>query len=169
MKHTKIIHLLASQQSVDRVSVKGWLRTRRDSKGFSFLEVNDGSCLRNIQVIADENLGNYPTVKQLLTGSALAVSGKLVASSGSNQSWEIQAQEIAVISSAPDSYPLQKKRHSDEFLRTIAHLRPRTNKDRNVSGMRRRTCWFSVSSVQWSVKIRRCGAFSAVDSCRGRS
>lgn len=128
MKHTKIIHLLASQQSVDRVSVKGWLRTRRDSKGFSFLEVNDGSCLRNIQVIADENLENYPTVKQLLTGSALAVSGKLVASSGSNQSWEIQAQEIAVISPAPDSYPLQKKRHSDEFLRTIAHLRPRTNK-----------------------------------------
>ncbi|MGD8674440.1 MAG: OB-fold nucleic acid binding domain-containing protein, partial [Desulfobacterales bacterium] len=128
MKRSKIVHLLASQKSADSVLIKGWLRTRRDSKGFSFLEVNDGSCLRNIQVIADEKLENYTDIKQLLTGSALAVSGKLVASSGSGQSWEIQAQEIEVISAAPDSYPLQKKRHSDEFLRSIAHLRPRTNK-----------------------------------------
>ena len=128
MKRTKIVHLLASQKSVDSVLIKGWLRTRRDSKGFSFLEVNDGSCLRNVQVIADEKLENYADIKQLLTGSALVVIGKLVASSGGGQNWEIQAQEIDVISGAPDSYPLQKKRHSDEFLRTIAHLRPRTNK-----------------------------------------
>ena len=128
MIRTKIVHLLASQKSADRVLIKGWLRTRRDSKGFSFLEVNDGSCLRNVQVIADEKLENYVDIKQLLTGSALTVIGKLVTSSGSGQSWEIQAQEIEVISGAPDSYPLQKKRHSDEFLRTIAHLRPRTNK-----------------------------------------
>jgi asparaginyl-tRNA synthetase len=128
MKRTKIVHLLASQKPIDSVLIKGWLRTRRNSKGFSFLEVNDGSCLRNIQVIADENLGKYADIKQLLTGSALAVTGKLVSSSGSGQSWEIQAQEITIISGAPDSYPLQKKRHSDEFLRTIAHMRPRTNK-----------------------------------------
>jgi asparaginyl-tRNA synthetase len=128
MKRTKIVHLLASQKSVDSVMVKGWLRTRRDSKGFSFLEVNDGSCLRNLQVIADEKLENYADIKQLLTGSAVAVIGNLVASSGSGQSWEIQAQKVEIISGAPDSYPLQKKRHSDEYLRTIAHLRPRTNK-----------------------------------------
>jgi asparaginyl-tRNA synthetase len=128
MKRTKIVHLLASQEPVDSVLIKGWLRTRRDSKGFSFLEINDGSCLRNIQVIADETLANYPDIKQLLTGSALSVVGRLVASRGSAQSWEIQAREIAIISRAPDSYPLQKKRHSDEFLRSIAHLRPRTNK-----------------------------------------
>ncbi|MFZ0240754.1 MAG: asparagine--tRNA ligase [Desulfobacterales bacterium] len=128
MKRTKIVQLLASRKPLDEVVIKGWLRTRRDSKGFSFLEINDGSCLRNIQVIAVEDLPNYPAVKQLLTGSAVAVTGKLVASHGSGQSWEIQAQLIEIISPAPDSYPLQKKRHSDEFLRTIAHLRPRTNK-----------------------------------------
>ncbi len=128
MKRTKIVHLLASEKPLDEVLIKGWLRTRRDSKGFSFLEINDGSCLRNIQVIAAESLPNYTAVKQLLTGSAVGVTGSLVASHGSGQKWEIQARAIEVISAAPDSYPLQKKRHTDEFLRTIAHLRPRTNK-----------------------------------------
>ena len=128
MNRSKIVNLLNSVSAIENVHIKGWLRTRRGSKGFSFLEINDGSSLRNIQVIADENLSNYGEIKQLLTGSALAISGPLVESGGSGQAWEVQAKDINIISRAPESYPLQKKRHSDEFLRTIAHLRPRTNK-----------------------------------------
>ncbi len=128
MNRSKIVNLLNSASGIQNVLIKGWLRTRRDSKEFSFLEINDGSCLRNIQVIADGKLDNYEDIKLLLTGSALAVTGSLVESGGSGQAWEIQADLIDIISRASESYPLQKKRHSDEFLRTIAHLRPRTNK-----------------------------------------
>ena len=109
-------------------SIKGWIRTRRDSKSFSFLEINDGSCLKNIQVIADESLPNYTNIKKLTTGSAVAVNGRLVESKGGGQKWEIVAKGVAIVSLAPETYPLQKKRHTDEYLRTIAHLRPRTNK-----------------------------------------
>jgi asparaginyl-tRNA synthetase len=108
--------------------IKGWVRTRRDSKGFSFIEVNDGSSLKNIQVVADEKLPNYEDIKKLTTGSALSVSGKLIESKGGGQKWEIVADGVEVINLAPEDFPLQKKRHTDEFLRTIAHLRPRTNK-----------------------------------------
>ena len=128
MKRTKIDQLLKAEKSLDKVLIKGWIRTRRDSKAFSFLELNDGSCLKNIQVIADDVLSNYEDIKKLTTGSALAVSGKLVESKGGGQNWEISADQVDIISLAPDSYALQKKRHSDEFLRSIAHLRPRTNK-----------------------------------------
>jgi len=128
MKRTKIFKLLEYDSPVDKILIKGWVRTRRDSKGFSFIEINDGSCLANIQVIADHGLDNYDDILKLSTGSAVAVTGKLLASKGKGQKWEIQADDIEIISIAPDSYPLQKKRHSDEFLRTIAHLRPRTNK-----------------------------------------
>ena len=128
MKRTKIIHLLNSDAPMEQVLIKGWIRTRRDSKGFSFIEVNDGSCLKNIQVIADEGLGNYEDITKLSTGSAVSISGQMVASQGGGQKWEIQANQVEIISLAPASFPLQKKRHSDEFLRTIAHLRPRTNK-----------------------------------------
>jgi asparaginyl-tRNA synthetase len=108
--------------------IKGWVRTRRDSKGFSFIEVNDGSSLKNIQVVADEKLPNYEDIKKLTTGSALSVSGKLIESKGGGQKWEIVADGVEVINLAAEDFPLQKKRHTDEFLRTIAHLRPRTNK-----------------------------------------
>lgn len=113
---------------MESLCVKGWVRTRRDSKTFSFLEINDGSCLQNLQVIADETLSNYEDIKKLSTGSAISVTGQLAASMGKGQTWELIAGEVKIISLAPDTYPLQKKRHSDEFLRTIAHLRPRTNK-----------------------------------------
>jgi len=108
--------------------VSGWVRTRRDSKGFSFIEVNDGSCLKNIQIIAPSSLPNYDEIQRLTTGSAVSISGSLVPSQGKGQSWEITAAKILVIGQAPETFPLQKKRHSDEYLRTIAHLRPRTNK-----------------------------------------
>jgi len=128
MKRTKISHLLQAQAPAAEVLINGWVRTRRDSKDISFIEVNDGSCLKNMQVIAGSMLDNYNEVAKLTTGSAVAVRGKLVASQGTGQRWEIQADGVNVLSLAPESFPLQKKRHSDEFLRTIAHLRPRTNK-----------------------------------------
>ncbi len=128
MERTKIDKLLKAEKSLDNVLIKGWVRTRRDSKAFSFLEINDGSCLKNIQVIADDVLPNYDDIKKLTTGSAVSVKGKLVASKGGGQKWEVSADQVDIISLAPDTYALQKKRHSDEFLRSIAHLRPRTNK-----------------------------------------
>ncbi|MBL0701365.1 MAG: asparagine--tRNA ligase [Desulfosarcina sp.] len=128
MKREKIYQLLKKSSQADNVLIKGWLRTKRDSKNFSFLEINDGSYLKNIQVIADCTLDNYTEITKLTIGSAVAIRGKLVKSQGKGQALEIQAQSIEIISLAPESYPLQKKRHTDEFLRTIAHLRPRTNK-----------------------------------------
>ena len=128
MKRTKIVTLLQSKTPIDHVLIKGWVRTRRDSKSFSFIEVNDGSCLKNIQIITDNTLSNYTNIARLSTGSAVAVSGKLSESKGSGQKWEVIAETVEILSVAPETYPLQKKRHTDEFLRTIAHLRPRTNK-----------------------------------------
>ena len=128
MERTKIFKLLKSDRAMDQVLIKGWVRTRRDSKGFSFIEVNDGSSLKNIQVVADEKLPNYEDIKKLTTGSALAVDGQLVESKGGGQKWELQAGGVEIINLATEDFPLQKKRHTDEFLRTIAHLRPRTNK-----------------------------------------
>lgn len=128
INRTKIFNLLQTDQPIDDVLIKGWVRTRRDSKNFSFLEINDGSCLKNIQVIADNELTNYDDITRLSTGSAVSVSGQLIESKGSGQKWEVVAKRIEIISIAPETFPLQKKRHTDEYLRTIAHLRPRTNK-----------------------------------------
>jgi len=128
MKRTKIVQLLQSEIPTTNVLIKGWVRTRRDSKDFSFIEVNDGSCLKNIQILADSSLRNYPDISRLSTGSAVIISGNLVESMGVGQKWEILADRVEIVSLAPESYPMQKKRHTDEFLRTIAHLRPRTNK-----------------------------------------
>ncbi|MDO9109713.1 MAG: asparagine--tRNA ligase [Desulfatirhabdiaceae bacterium] len=128
MNRVKIHSLLQSKTPLDQVQVNGWVRTRRDSKGFSFIEVNDGSCLKNIQIIAPSSLANYEDIQKITTGSAVSISGSLVPSQGKGQSWEITATRISVIGQAPENFPLQKKRHSDEYLRTIAHLRPRTNK-----------------------------------------
>lgn len=128
LKRTKIVSLLEADQPIEKVLVKGWVKTRRDAKDFSFIELNDGSSLKNIQIIANNNLSNYEEVKKITTGSSLAVTGALVESKGGNQKYEIVAGEIEIYSLAPDDFPLQKKKHTDEYLRTIAHLRPRTNK-----------------------------------------
>jgi asparaginyl-tRNA synthetase len=107
--------------------VSGWARTIRDSKSFGFIELNDGSFFRNLQIVFDDSLPNFAEVAKLGVGSALTVEGNLVESPGAKQPFELKATRITVEGvSAPD-YPLQKKRHSFEFLRTIAHLRPRTN------------------------------------------
>jgi asparaginyl-tRNA synthetase len=128
LKRTQIKDLLAAEHTIDAVLIKGWVKTKRDSKDFSFVEVNDGSTLKNIQVIANNTLVNYSEIKKLTTGSSVAVTGALVESAGGKQKYEIKADSIEIYGVAPDDYPLQKKGMSDEFLRTIAHLRPRTNK-----------------------------------------
>ena len=130
MKRTKIKELLNSKEEQKEVLVKGWVRTRRDSKGgFSFIEINDGSCLANIQVIIEHSLKEFSKVdKQITTGSCLAIIGRLVVSEGKGQKMEIQTVFIEVYGTADvETFPLQKKRHSFEYLREIAHLRPRTN------------------------------------------
>lgn len=128
LKRTKIIDLLKSETTKDQVLVKGWVRTRRDAKDFSFIELNDGSCLKNLQIIAQNNLPNYNEIKTISTGSSVAVTGALVESQGGNQKYEVVANTIEVYSLAPEDFPIQKKKHTDEYLRTIAHLRPRSNK-----------------------------------------
>jgi asparaginyl-tRNA synthetase len=129
MKRILIKNLLNSETAADRIRVSGWVRTRRDSKGFSFLEVNDGSCLKNLQVIVDEAVPAFSQLKDVATGAAVDIEGALVDSPGAGQKWEVRAESLRLLGSAdPETFPLQKKRHTDEFLRTIAHLRPRTNK-----------------------------------------
>lgn len=126
MKRTLVKHALAADEAVESIMVEGWVRTRRDSKAFSFLEVNDGTSLASIQVIVDAGIPGYEDISRMSTGSSVQVQGRLVASPG-RQKWEIQATAVSLVGEAPESYPLQKKGHSPEFLRTIAHLRPRTN------------------------------------------
>src|SRR5438093_6307172 len=113
-----------------RVRLRGWLRTRRDSKGgFSFLEVNDGSTQGNVQVIAPAALPNYESeVKHLTAGCSVTVTGEVKASPAKGQATEVAADRVTVHGTAdPETYKLQKKGHTFEFLRTLAHLRPRTN------------------------------------------
>ena len=129
MKRTSISEALASLEPRSGVTVCGWVRTRRDSKTFAFLELNDGSCLKNLQVIIDEGTDAWAALEGVNTGAAVSVCGDLVESLGKGQKWEVRASTMTVFGLAdPATFPLQKKRHSDEFLRTIAHLRPRTNK-----------------------------------------
>ena len=128
MQRIKIDRLLNASDPISQVLVKGWVRTKRDAKDFSFVEMNDGSCLANIQIIADSSLKSYGDVRKLTTGSSVMVIGALVPSQGKGQQWELQAEQVTIVQLAPETYPLQKKQHSDEYLRTIAHLRPRTNK-----------------------------------------
>jgi asparaginyl-tRNA synthetase len=130
LKKTRIAEILSSGEIGARFTIMGWVRTKRDSKGgFSFIEVNDGSCMGSLQIIADGKLPNYKDeVLALQTGCSIKVTGLLAASPGKGQRVELQADEVEVVGWAdPAVYPLQKKRHSFEFLRTIAHLRPRTN------------------------------------------
>jgi len=125
----RIIDILRHGQPDESVMIQGWVRTKRDLKGFAFIEVNDGSSLANLQVVLTAELPEYESLlKQANTGSSVEVSGKLVASQGKGQRIELQAQSVKVYGEAdPETYPLQKKRHSFEFLRTIGHLRSRTN------------------------------------------
>ncbi len=109
------------------VRLSGWVRTLRDSKAFAFIELNDGSSFRNLQVVCSDTLPNFDQVTHITTGSAVTVSGKLVLTPDMKQPFEVHAEEVVVEGLAEGDYPLQKKRHTFEYLRTIAHLRPRSN------------------------------------------
>lgn len=128
MERSKIVDILIAPKLGSDVNIKGWVRTKRGSKGLSFVAINDGSCIHNMQVVVDHSLFDAEILKDITTGAAVSVIGKLTESQGRGQSVEIQASAIEIYGkSDPNSYPLQKKGHSMEFLREIAHLRPRTN------------------------------------------
>lgn len=131
-------NLVKSESAQASIELCGWVRTRRDSKEFSFIEVNDGSCLQGIQVIIDAGIPGYENVSKMSTGASVRVHGGLVKSPGKGQSWEIRATEVDLTGEAPEDFPLQKKGHSQEFLRSISHLRPRTNLYGAVFRMRSR-------------------------------
>ena len=129
MRRTCVKDILNAEEAVAEILVKGWVRTKRDNKGFSFLEVNDGSCLKNVQIIIDHTPEIEAELEKISTGASVSVTGELVESPGKGQKWEVRGKSIELVGFAdPETFPLQKKRHSDEFLRSIAHLRPRTNK-----------------------------------------
>jgi asparaginyl-tRNA synthetase len=134
----RIKDILITKAENQTITVEGWIRTKRDSKNLCFFELSDGSCLKNLQIIIDkENFDLQKEIDQLSTGASTAITGILVESPGKNQTVELQGQKIQVIGEAsPETYPLQKKRHSFEFLREIAHLRPRTNTFAAVSRIR---------------------------------
>lgn len=125
----RILELLRNGQPDDAVTIQGWVRTKRELKGFSFIEVNDGSSLANLQVVINADLPDYEVViKRINTGASVEVSGVLLASQGKGQRIELKGATVQVYGEAdPETYPLQKKRHSFEFLREIGHLRSRTN------------------------------------------
>ncbi|OSN11750.1 asparagine--tRNA ligase [Lonsdalea iberica] len=132
MSVVPVVDVLQGRVAVDsEVTVRGWVRTRRDSKaGISFIAVYDGSCFDSLQAVVNNNLDNYQSdVLRLTTGCSVAVTGKVVASPGQGQSFELQATHVSVVGwvDDPDTYPMAAKRHSIEYLREVAHLRPRTN------------------------------------------
>ena len=128
LKRTKIVDIFDASLVGQQVCVKGWVRTRRGNKNVQFVALNDGSTIKNIQIVVDLAKFSEEELKPITTGSSLCVEGLLVESEGKGQTCEIQAEKIQIYGTAdPDSYPLQKKGHTMEFLRDIAHLRPRTN------------------------------------------
>ena len=130
MERTKIAQLFADKERLggQTVTVSGWARTIRDMKGFGFVELNDGSCFKNLQIVLDANaLDNYKEIAGQNVGAALTVTGTLVLTPEAKQPMEVKAATVVVEGTSTPDYPLQKKRHSVEYLRTIQHLRPRTN------------------------------------------
>jgi len=128
--HTLLIKELFKQPGQhlgQSISVNGWVRTVRVSKNFGFIELNDGTFFANLQVVFEDSLANFAEVAKLVTGSSITVAGELVESPGAKQPFELKARSITVVGTCAPDYPLQKKRHTFEFLRTLAHLRPRTN------------------------------------------
>ncbi len=143
LKQTKVVDALNAESIGKSIRLCGWVRTRRDSKGgFSFLEINDGTTLKNVQVLAEAKLPNYESeILNIGIGSSVEIHGEVVASPGKGQATEIKADSVKVFGYAdPATYPLQKKGTSMEFLRTIAHLRPRTNTFGAVARVRNEIC-----------------------------
>ena len=129
MENTLIKDLFRNKEKYDgkEITVSGWIRTLRDSKTFGFIELNDGSFFKNLQIVFNDTLDNFKEVSKLTISSSIIVTGKLVITENAKQPFEVQASKIEIFNVSDQDYPLQKKRHSVEYLRTIAHLRPRTN------------------------------------------
>ena len=132
----RIKELLATEPSESLVKAEGWVRTKRDSKNVSFLDINDGSSLKGLQAVLDKSIIPGETISAITTGCSVEAEGRLVKSPGGNQAVELQAEKITVIGPCPADYPLQKKRHTMEFLREKAHLRARTNTFSSVARVR---------------------------------
>ncbi|MBR4746392.1 MAG: asparagine--tRNA ligase, partial [Desulfovibrio sp.] len=129
MQKTLIKQALATDKPVQGITLCGWIRTRRDGKDVTFVELNDGSCLTNLQCIVDPQSQAFADLGGASRGASVCITGNLEPSPGKGQQWEVQVTAVKVFGEAdPEAYPLQKKRHTDEFLRSIAHLRVRTNK-----------------------------------------
>ncbi|MDW7757328.1 MAG: amino acid--tRNA ligase-related protein [Desulfuromonadales bacterium] len=127
MERMAIRNALGGTSAGEVICLKGWVRTLRTGKDVAFFALNDGSCFASLQVVVTPQLPNYEDLVKLGTGACLSVQGILVESPAAGQRWEVQAQNVEVLGDADSDYPLQKKRHSLEFLRSIAHLRPRSN------------------------------------------
>ena len=126
-KHT-CKDLLLRESPLPKLSIEGWIKTKRSSKNIVFIELNDGSCQSNLQIVINDETKLSDPLETFATGASISVKGNLIESEGANQRWEVSAESISVLGYCDNDYPLQKKRHSDEFLRGIAHLRGRTNK-----------------------------------------
>ena len=169
IKRTKIVDVLKSDAFGTTVNVKGWVRTRRGSKQVNFIALNDGSTINNVQIVVDVDKLGDEFLKPITTGASISVNGILTQSQGKGQSVEIQATEIEIFGTAdPATYPLQKKGHSMEFLREIAHLRPRTNTFGAVFRIRHNMAYaihkvFSMIEA-FSISIRRS---SRLSDCEG--
>ena len=145
MSYASVVDVLTGKVAVDEtVTVRGWVRTRRDSKaGISFINLHDGSCFDAIQAVVPAELPNYSNeVQKLTTGCSVAITGVVVPSQGKGQSFELQATKVHVYGwvEDPDTYPMAPKRHSMEYLREYAHLRPRTNLTGAVMRVRNALC-----------------------------
>ena len=129
MEKTIIKNLFKNTKDFEnqKVELQGWVRTVRDSKTFGFIELNDGSFFKNVQIVFNDSLNNFTDICKLTISSSIKVSGSLIITENAKQPFEIQADNIEILNLCDANYPLQKKRHSFEYLRTIAHLRPRTN------------------------------------------
>ena len=123
----KDLYKNTAEYANNNVTIEGWVRTVRDSKTFGFIELNDGSYFKNIQIVISDKLDNFKDLVKLTISSTIKVTGNLVITENSKQPFEIQATSVEIFNLCDSDYPLQKKRHSFEYLRTIAHLRPRTN------------------------------------------
>ena len=121
------IYRKSAQHMNKTVTLGGWVRTVRDNKNFGFIELHDGSCFKSLQVVFDQSIANFADIAKLGVGASIRVTGAVVESLGAKQPFEVKAAEVVIEGVSPSEYPLQKKRHTLEYLRTIAHLRPRTN------------------------------------------
>ncbi|MCX6807846.1 MAG: OB-fold nucleic acid binding domain-containing protein, partial [Patescibacteria group bacterium] len=143
MPITDIKYIFRSHQDLldKKLSVHGWIRTIRSSKDFGFIELNDGTFFKSLQIVFDQNLENFAEIEKLHISSAIRVHGTLVKSPAPKQPFELHAEKIELIGASDEDYPLQKKRHSFEYLRTIAHLRPRSNTFSAVFRVRNTLCY----------------------------